>query len=244
MRGFVRLVSRYLARKLSGKINLKIIESKYKELILFILSLLITIVFAYTLIYNLSDFPKLSGTQVVGVLILIPLLLLFFSGMVVYFKSALDILRSSIFGISTKIDENHPLYHANHLGKTIYEGREYDLYENRDNYFLYSNKKIKGLKRYKNIYLRYLERNEIGEVYRIDKHCIYKGYIFTTFRIYREKNKNEKVIIFTDDSSIGFNRDLGFTRIDKFGFEKIVPIEEVDIKEIMTLVDLDKDKLK
>ena len=228
---------RLLFKKLSHNSIRKIMESQYRDVILFVMSLTISIVLGYTLVYNLSDFPTLSGEQIVGIVILLPLLLIFILGTVLFAISSAYFLRATIFPLAGRMNESSPLYQATYVGKTMVEGIEYDLYIKQNRYFLHSKRRKKDFMKSGRTYIRYLKESELGEVYQVETICDYRGY---EFLLYSLDKKNKTVTLLTTNVSIGMDSELDFTRVDKMEFKKTVPIEEVTIKKIRTVVDLSK----
>lgn len=225
----MRLIIRFLVNVLM----IKVLESKYKKVIIFCLYFGVTGVGLYTIWYNLRDFGHLTATQIIGLIILIPLTLLFLLGTVFSTGvSGID-LATILSRNAGKIDENHPMYQARYIGKTIFEEKECDVYlDKKGNYFLSG--PHAGFKKYGRFYIRYAEPKELGEVYNIRTYCHYKGHTFPVNR--RQKDKRKSILLYTIDGEVA--DELSFSTVGKSEYELTVPIEEVQLEDVKNIVDL------
>ncbi len=75
------------------------------------------------------------------------------------------------------------------------------------------------------IFFKTVSPEEVGDVYEIRTYCLYQGY---EFHVVREKNGYYTL---ETNSTIGMRliEQLGFERIDKYGYEKTVAKEDLDL---------------
>ncbi len=75
------------------------------------------------------------------------------------------------------------------------------------------------------IFFKTVSPEEVGDVYKINTFCLYQGY---EFHVVREKNGYYTL---ETNSTIGMKliEQLGFERIDKYGYEKTVAKEDLDL---------------
>jgi len=81
------------------------------------------------------------------------------------------------------------------------------------------------------IFFKMVSPSEIGDVYEISTFCLYHG-----FEFHITYDDGENYVLVSDYSPLV--EKFNFTRIDKFGYEKTVPKDEVDLvyekKELIT----------
>ena len=81
------------------------------------------------------------------------------------------------------------------------------------------------------IFIKMVSPSEIGDVYEISTFCLYHG-----FEFHITYDDGENYVLVSDYSPLV--EKFNFTRIDKFGYEKTVPKDEVDLvyekKELIT----------
>ena len=81
------------------------------------------------------------------------------------------------------------------------------------------------------IFIKMVSPSEIGDVYEISTFCLYHG-----FEFHITYDDGENYVLVSDYSPLV--EKFNFTRIDKFGYEKTVPQDEVDFvyekKELIT----------
>lgn len=117
------------------------------------------------------------------------------------------------------------------LGTYInYNGKEYKIVRTKENeLFLISNDDQdveNGFTLYaEDIYHKKVNRSEITDVFYVRTVATYKGFEFEVLGI-----QNEDTVVGTNNAQLA--EELGFTRTDKFYYEKVVSADEVVIDEI------------
>ena len=124
---------------------------------------------------------------------------------------------------------------------TTYLNKEYRVWNNQGLANLVSNDESdlnKGFIEYKpeknlnpRIFFKMVSPSEIGDVYEISTFCLYHG-----FEFHITYDDGENYVLVSDYSPLV--EKFNFTRIDKFGYEKTVPKDEIDLvyekKELIT----------
>ena len=115
---------------------------------------------------------------------------------------------------------------------TIHYGKEYRIARIENHYEIISNDEKdlnKGFIEYKpeknlnpRIFFKMVSPSEIGDVYEISTFCLYHG-----FEFHITYDDGENYVLVSDYSPLV--EKFNFTRIDKFGYEKTVPKDEVDL---------------
>lgn len=124
---------------------------------------------------------------------------------------------------------------------TIYKNQEYRVNENNGNAELISNDindVKKGFTEYKpeknltpRIFTKIVDSSEIGDIYEIKTYALYKGFEFPVI------GKNDQGYILFSGGYSELMDKLEFSRTDKYGYEKIVKEENLDlIYEKKTLI--------
>lgn len=228
----MRLIIRFFVHKLV----LKLAESKYKKIIFFCIYLALSCVCLYTIWYNLRDFGHMTSTQIIGLVILIPFTLIFLLGAVFSTGLAGRDPATVLSRNAGRIDEDHPLYQADDLGKNIFAGAECEVYHSGRGFFVSSPHAVgQGFQKYGRFYIRHVEPEELGEVYTVSTCYHYKGHVFS--RCYRSKN-GQTVVLYTMDFRLA--DELHFQTVGKSEYELEVPMEEVRTEEVRNLVDLNQ----
>lgn len=120
---------------------------------------------------------------------------------------------------------------------TIYGNKEYRFTIEEDNSIsLISNDIIdlqKGFKKYAHgVYIKSVESNELKETYYVHPFALYKEEKFDAI----VDEMNQRVNLGTGDADIA--RKLSFDRTDKYYYEKWVSIEDVELFEEKTEINL------
>lgn len=231
--GLIRL----FLKQLSDKLFLKIKNLKSGNLILFLVSAVLTGVFGYSIIYNLTDFPHLSRLQVVGLLIMSTLLLTFLARTILYGAALRRPTERKQIAYVEEGTKEDPFLRAKYIGETIFNKRKCTVYKKDGKFILKSGLKTPGFTEYTYGSFRIVDIKELGDVYRWEKHCYYKGRDFGLYSVhgfFRPKT----VSILTFNLKSDEAAQLGFEQVNRGEFEIKLPYKEVKIKEEKVPVDL------
>lgn len=234
--GLIRLFLKHLSDKLFLKIN----NLKSGNLIRFLVSLALTGVFGYGMVYNWTDFPHLSGLQIIGLLVMSILFLLFLSSTIRYgavLRRPAGRKRAAY--VEDRIKED-PFLRAMYIGETIFNKRKCTVYKQDGKFILKSGLKTPGFTEYIYGSFRLVDVKELGNVYRWEKHCYYKGRdfgLYTVHGCFRPKT----VSILTFNLTMDEVTKLGFKQVNRGEFEIKLPYKEVKIKEEKVRVDLQEE---
>ena len=232
MDGIVRLLMRIIIRKRF----LKFTKNAHSIILFFLFSLLITLATAYTIYYNLQDFNSLTNVRIFGLIIIVPIFILFLMSTYLLGFDCLNryVLKKPIT-FDYKFYEDDLFDNSYYIGETIIDNIKFEVYKIKEMYYLYNFKKIKGLRVNFKVHKLEVSKKDLTDVYKIVKYCNYKDYKFEKFYISKDK---KTVNLITDDFNLGFDKNLDFIRTDKFMFEKQVSIDDVKIEEKRVAVDL------
>lgn len=224
---------RFITSLLTGMFISRIIESKHRKVIVIFLNVLLSYIGIYTIYFNLKDFRHLTMTQIVGLIIITPMTLLFLLGIILIIYDSGDHYVTTLARNAGKIDEDHPMYEATYVGKTIFEEVECDVYiDNKRKCFL--NNHVTGSKKYGDFYIRYIEPEELGEVYYMNTICHYKGYTFSWFA----KTGGKYIVLSTMDYKLA--EELDFKTVGRSEYELRVPMDEVKLEKEKVVVNMEK----